>query len=716
MPLFATLLSIPIGARYSAVNLSPQQQKDKTLEAIADHITGIAQQQPVVFVLEDAHWADPTTQELIELLINRIQVIRLLVVVSFRPEFAPPWEDSAHVASLALDRLDPSECVAIVNHVVGGSALPGEAVDQIIAKTDGIPLFVEELTKTVLEASRLRGEVEEPGGTDQVTVLTIPTTLHDSLTARLDRLGWVKEVAQVAATIGREFGYDLLVAVSPLGEDELRSAVNRLADAEFVFPQGGPPQVSYTFKHALVRDAAYESQLLSKRAQLHTRIANVLEENFAEEAETQPELLAYHFTEGGHLGKATHYWNRAGKRAAEHAAHREAIGHFSSGLDMCQKYTPEAEHSRQEVGLLVGLAGSMRILDRYEEALEVLARAETLSIDGGYTTDLAEIHYLRGNVYFPMGNIDGCLQEHELSRQYAQQVGSSEGEARALSGLGDAYYMRGQMITAHEYFTRCIELCRKHELRHIEAANLQMLGLTRFYQNELKRALEDTLAAAQIAKELEQHRGEMVARLISSEILANMAYLDQAKFQLEEGQVLVRRLGAWRFEALYLCCMAKILRAEGHASEALGLLERATAISRKTGVEFSGPAVLGALALTTDDADIRQSALSEGEELLQAGSVGHNHFRFYRDAIEATLRAGDWDNADRFAAALTDFTRPEPLPWTNFYVSRGHSLAAYGRGQRDQGTLSEIARLAQEARGVDLRLALVALERAIETT
>jgi tetratricopeptide (TPR) repeat protein len=372
-----------------------------------------------------------------------------------------------------------------------------------------------------------------------------------------------------------------------------------------------------------------------------------------------------------------------------------------------------APDERERCQAWLGLAAVKRILDDFDGAFSDLDRAEAGAAKLDLPAERARINFLRGNLYFPRGEIDRCLDAHQRGLEFARQAGSNELEAEALGGLGDVEYVRGRMISAYERFDRCVSVCRQYGFEWIEVTHLAMRGISRFYDADVREALRDALAAAEAGRKLGHHRGEMIARTIASEMFANLGELALAKLELERVEELVQHLGVLRFDALRLNCLAKVLRAEGRREEALPLVERSVEIGRRTGLSFSGPSSLGALALTTDDADVREQALIEGEALLQAGSLAHNHFRFCRDAIDATLCIGDWNRAEHFAAILEDFTRPEPLGWTAFYVARGRALAAHGRGRRDRPTMTQIHQLAEDARRTGLRLALPGLERAL---
>jgi class 3 adenylate cyclase/CheY-like chemotaxis protein/DNA polymerase III delta prime subunit len=314
-PLIAALLAIPAGDRYPPLNLSPRQQKGRIFEALLGQLAGLAAEQPVLALYEDVHWSDPTTLELLELVVDRVQRRPALVLITFRPEFVPPWTGYSHITLLALTRLGRRQGAALVERLTGGRTLPAELVDQIVARADGVPLFLEELTKAVLVSELLKDEGDRYALAGPASA--VPATLQDSLLARLDRLTpAAKEVAQIGAAIGRDFSHELLAAVAPLPEETLRDALDQLIEAELVFCRGAPPEATYSFKHTLVRDAAYESPLKSKLRKLHARIAQVLEERFPASAEAEPELLAHHCAKAGLVEKAVGYRHRAGQRVA----------------------------------------------------------------------------------------------------------------------------------------------------------------------------------------------------------------------------------------------------------------------------------------------------------------------------------------------------------------------------------------------------------------
>ena len=329
--LLADLLSIG-SDRYPPLNLDPQRRKEGTLEALFAQLAGLAAARPVLMVFEDVHWIDPISLELLELAVERISSLRVLLIMTFRPEFQSPWTGDAHVTTLALNRLGRQHGAELVKRLTGNKQLPSAILDQITAHADGVPLFVEELTKAVLESDLLRDAGDQYVLTGPVPPLAIPTTLHASLMARLDRLAPIREVAQIGAAIGREFSYELLAALVPLTESTLQEAVERLVRSELVFCRGRPPSATYTFKHALIRDAAYATLLRSRRQELHARIAQVLEDRFPETVELHPEILAHHWSQAGLVEKAAFYAGRTWLHADGYQRRKQHLDGWEIGV------------------------------------------------------------------------------------------------------------------------------------------------------------------------------------------------------------------------------------------------------------------------------------------------------------------------------------------------------------------------------------------------
>jgi class 3 adenylate cyclase len=352
--LFAGSLGVPLGG-YSMPDLSPQRQRGRMLEALFRHFEALAKSGSLFAVVEDAHWADPSTLELLELVVARIAALPALLIVTHRPEFQPPWRGQSHVTRLQLDRLGARDTAALIKHVAGSIPLSAELYEQITDKAEGVPLFVEELTKATLESSLLREAVENPLVNRPLLPLAVPSTLQASLLARLDRLATAREVAQIGAVIGREFYFDLLMAVAPLTETALVDALARLTEAELIFPYGATLRTGYAFKHTMIRDVAYSTLLRDRRQQLHAKIAEMLRQHFPEQVDSAPELLAQHYTLAGLIEPAVRHWLAAGQRAFRASAHQEAVSHLRKGTELLERLPQGALRARLTVDLRANL-------------------------------------------------------------------------------------------------------------------------------------------------------------------------------------------------------------------------------------------------------------------------------------------------------------------------------------------------------------------------
>ncbi|MHC2301570.1 adenylate/guanylate cyclase domain-containing protein [Rhizobium mongolense] len=381
IPLLAELLGIPSSSRYPRLNLAPQQRKNLTFEMLIAQLARLAAEQPVLMILEDAHWLDASSLELFGLFVDRIQQLSVLLVISYRPEFVPPWRSYPHVTKVVLNRLDRVQAQLLVERLTGGKLLPLGVLDYIVANTDGVPLYLEELAKTMLESSLLGVAGDQFGLPAPIPPLAIPVTLRGSLMARLDRLGGAKVVAQIGACIGREFSYELLAALGVLDEPELQQGLDQLVGTELVFRRGSPPKAIYSFKHALVRDTAYQSLLKSRRRELHRRIAQVIEERAPHVVAAEPEVLAYHLTEAGQLPQAVVFWHRAGEHANDRAANAEAAGHLAKGLDLLTQMPENPERLEHELTLLTTLGQVLTAAKGYghPEVERVYNRARNLT-------------------------------------------------------------------------------------------------------------------------------------------------------------------------------------------------------------------------------------------------------------------------------------------------------------------------------------------------
>ncbi len=446
-PLLASLLSLPTNDRYPPVLFGPEQIKKDIIDALVTIIETMASRNPVIMVIEDAQWVDPSTLELIDLVIEKLRSSRFLLVITSRPEFEARWGGSVQPTLLTLNRMSRKEIIGMVEEVTRGKVLPDAVLNHIITKTDGVPLFVEELTKTVLESDLLQDIGERYVLLDSLPELPIPASLQDSLMARLDRLATVREVAQLAATVGRNFNFELLAAVSPLGDRELRDALAQLLEAELIYHRGLPADEEYVFKHLMVQEVAYQTLLKTTRQRYHARIAKALLEQFPQTVENQPEVLAHHYTEA-HLAKeAIGYWQQAGQKAVASSANLEAIGHLNQGLKLLNTLPDTPERVEQELKLQLTLA-------------------VPLTATSGYAAPEVEHAYKR-------------------ARQLSQQMGQTPQLFPALYGLWRYRCLRAEYKTALELGKELLKLAQDLQDTAFVMASHRTLGATFFYLGEL---------------------------------------------------------------------------------------------------------------------------------------------------------------------------------------------------------------------------------------
>jgi class 3 adenylate cyclase/predicted ATPase len=451
VPLFADLLSLPGSKRYPSLGLSPEKQRQRTCEAIIDWLLKVAEQTPTRIIVEDAQWSDPSTLELISQLIERIPRARLFLAMVFRSDFVLPWRSQPHIQALNLGRLSKSATESMTRSIARGKLLPGDVLAEIGAKTEGVPLFVEELTRMILESGKLRELSDRYESIGSLPSLTIPSTIYESLMARLDRLGTAKEVAQLAATIGKEFSYELLHIVSPLDEAKLTGALNKLVDAELLEQRLRPPRTYYSFRHALIRDAAYESLLRSRRRQYHGDIARALEKHFPETIESQPELLAHHFAEAGLIEQAVPLFQRAGQRAFQRSESQEAIRHLKKGLALVRALPETTQQMQEELLLLTSLGPA-------------------LSATKGFAFDEIETVYAS-------------------ARKLCQRLDASPQVFPVLWGLWLFYLARAQHDTAHELAQECLGMANlSGDKVHLLAAH-HALGVSQLNYGNFAAAL-----------------------------------------------------------------------------------------------------------------------------------------------------------------------------------------------------------------------------------
>ncbi|MBI3795611.1 MAG: AAA family ATPase [Deltaproteobacteria bacterium] len=665
VPLFASLLSLPLPTDlYPPLTLTPQKQKEKTQQALLAWLLQEAERQPVRFDVEDLHWADPSTLEFLGLLIDQAPTTRLLIVLTFRPEFLPLWPPHSHVTPITLSRLGRTQTEVMIERVTGGKMLPAEMLQQIVSKTDGVPLFIEELTKMVLE-SGLEGEAPSRSALP----LGIPATLQDALMARLDRLTTAKEVAQLGATLGREFSYELLQAIALVDEARLQQALAKLVEAEVLYRRGLPPQARYLFKHALIQDTAYQSLLKSKRQQYHRQIAQVLEGRFSEIRDTQPELLAHHYTEAGLVAEAIPYWQQAGQRAAQHSANLEAISHLTKGLELLKTLPDTPERAQQELTLQLAQGAPLMATKGYAapEMEKAYTRALELCRQLGETPQLFPILFGLTAFRVVRAEFQTARELGEQLLRLAQSVQDPALLVPASHALGQTLYFLGELVPAQEYLERGIAvydpqkhralaafygtdpgahcLCfaayvlwhlgypdqalkRIHEALHLAqefshpfnlAFILSSVGATYRYLREVPIAQE--WAETTIALCTEQGFALLlaIATILRGWALTEQGQIEEGITQLRQGVSAHQASGAVMGRAYYLALLAEAYGKAGQAEEGLTLLAEALDLVNKTGGRMSEAELLrlkGELTLQSS-AQNPESKVKEVEECFQ---------------------------------------------------------------------------------------------------
>ena len=585
--LLAPLLSIPTGQRYPPLEVAPERKKSLMLEALLEQFAGMAAVRPLLILLEDAHWIDPTSTELFQLIIERIQRLPVLLIIAYRPGFTPPWTGFPHITSLSLSHLSPRQAATLVDKVTRGRQLPPEVLDHIVRRTDGVPLYVEELTKTLLESGAL-----EPAGdglrlTGPLPLLSIPESLHDSLMAPLDRLSGVKDVAHLAASLGRVFSHELLAAVSPFDEARLRQALDQLIDAELIYQRGAPPDIIYEFKHALVQDAAYNSLLRSKRQQLHKGIAKTLEERFQDTIETTPELLAYHYRAAALPAKALPYAMRAGDDAVLRYASIEARARFQEALDLARSLPPSENAWRAQIEAVLKLASVAQNRLHFEQDLrnleQVIALAEGLNDRGS----LCRIQYWMGRINYVFGRFDRAVDLAGKALLIAEGLGGADSvTADPVNLLGRVQCLRGDAHEAIMHSARNVEQMRRLGNRIEEAAMSGVLAFAYGMHGEFDKALQVAVHGIALARQIEHLPTQAACLFFCGVVRGWHGDLTGAVPEFEDALNLCERAGdifrqylihGWRGQGYLIA---------GRHAEAEADLERCLALGDQIGTAF----------------------------------------------------------------------------------------------------------------------------------
>ncbi len=663
-PLFAALLSIPFGDRYPKLAHTPAVQRRRTFAALLDQFESLASQKPILLLFEDLHWADSTSLELLNLAVERMRRLPVFALFTLRPEFEPPWAGLPNIGTLTLGRLDRSKIEAIATQVAGGFALPAEVMNQIVAKTDGNPLFVEELTKAVLEADILVKDSHRYRLNGPLPPLAIPATLQDSLMARLDRMAPVKEISQIGAAIGREFPYLLVRELARCDETALKEGLTKLEQAELVFRRGEPPEATYSFKHALVRDAAYESLLKSRRQLLHSQIARTLEEKFCDFAVRQPEIVAHHFTQAGLVDSAIKYWLKAGNLALNHSA-MTAVDHLKQGLRLIPDVATPMLRNQWELLLQTSLGNSLRAIRGWssDDVKDAYSRALVLCKESGLGEHTFSAVFGLWTWNFLRATLDEAqvLAGHLLNA--AENVADSAYKVLAHQALGFTLFAQGEFPAAHAELQHSIGLCEDSKVTayldlsaqdprvHVRAYDGMALWLLG-YPDQASRMCADALRYAHasrhpfseaiartISLRVYQLRGE--AEVVAREASTAIALCEQHEFVHYRAMALVLR--GWAMAQLGECDKGIIEIQDGLKRE------------RATGALLLESYALGLLA----DACLKSKRYAQACEFLEqaktkvdeANAGRHYAAEIYRLLGETHLRNNDWDKAEHYFSA-----------------------------------------------------------------
>jgi predicted ATPase len=683
LALLADLLSLPASQRHPLPNLSPQHKKERTLEALLRQLEGLARQQPVLVIFEDAHWIDPTSRELLDLTVERVSNLPVLLMLTFRPELHPPWTGQPQVTMLALSRLDRRERIVLVEQIAGSKALPDELVAQIADRTDGVPLFVEELTKSVLESG--------------APLVGIPATLHDSLMARLDRLASVRLVAQVGAAIGREFPYTLLRTVSRIPEDELRSALGRLVASELVFQRGTPPDAVYAFKHVLIQDAAHGSLLRSSRQQLHAQIAAALEAHSPETVENQPELLAQHYAEAGLVEKSVAYWDKAGRRSAARSAMAEAAAQFKKGLDQLTLLPDTRERQRQELEFLSHLGAALRFVkgQAAPETGQAFARAVKLWEQLGSPSEFLHVPHGQSRYHMYRGEFDLALRlDHDLLR-VSRHRGDSTGLVVGHLASGRTLMLIGKFALSRLHLGKVTELYDPvshrslvHQIGYYaDAISHAFLGIVCYCLGFPDQALAQSDAAIVEARRL-AHPTTLASSLVCA--IELLSLVEDNAALAERTNEFTEVVNAQGFAALGV--RATIFRGwakaqTGDVAEGISLLRGGLSDFRTTGTEVFMPHYIALLARACEisgEAGEASALLDEASQIVERTGERCLAAELCRHKGELLLRQGHLEEAEELhRKALIIAREQEAKMWEL------RAAASLARLCRDQGRRAE---------------------------
>jgi tetratricopeptide (TPR) repeat protein len=609
IPLISPLLNLPLPAKYPPLTLSPEQQRRRLLATLVEWVLGATRAQPLLIATEDLHWADPSTLELIQLLVEQGARSRLLLLYTARREFHAEWPLRAHHTQITLNRLNTRNVREMIVQVAARDALASETVDAVIERTSGVPLFVEELTRSVLESgAKLSGH-------------EIPVTLHDSLMARLDRLGSSKEVIQVGAVIGDEFSYDLLHAVHPIAEEELQRALRALADAELLYVRGIAPDANYQFKHALIRDAAYEALLKSRRKELHRRVACTIDEKFPALTEAHPEVLARHWTEAGETEAAIAEWSRAGRNSQARNAFREAQESYQQALALLNLLPESPERDSRELKFRQSVVGLLQMTRGWAapETVDAAQRTAALAEKSGNLTQFGNSLQSRGFTAWVSGDLStaGALADQAL--ELALRVGDPIILAYRYMLQVSVCFWRGDLASAEKHFTTGLKFFDEPAFRQNAAAPIAAFAYGSLNAWMLGRAdvARERLAQSMGAVNRNNPHDVAFSRAYAATLLVFMREYERAESLAAQALELSEKNQFPNGAAMARCLLGAARAQLGHASEGIVLIRQGMAGLLEVGSRIRITHLTGSLAAAQERDGTIVDALQSAEQALQ---------------------------------------------------------------------------------------------------
>ena len=708
VPLFASLLSVPIPADYMPLKLSPEGYKRKTFEALTSLLLKEAEKKPVLRIVEDLHWVDPSTLEYLNLLVDNVKDARILIVFTVRPNFTLPWPICSNITQIAVDQLDSKQVEKLVAAIAEDRLLPKEIVEHVGAKTDGIPLFVEELTKMLLESACMVDDGGMYRLSEPLPRLAIPSTLKDLLMARLDRLDTPKDLVQVGATLGREFTHELLCEISQLDSLNLGRELVKLVNAGILDQRGNPPEASYYFKHALIQDAAYESILKSKRQTYHRVVAKVLEEKFPETKEIQPELIARHYTDAGLSEEAIPFWLKAGKRATERSAHAEAINHLNKGLELLKSVSSTPERFENELNFQVALGGPLRVTEGFAGTgvEKAYLRAMALCRKAGRTDRIYPVLRGMSGIYLARGELRKANGLGKQLMVLSQESNDSKHLVQAHYIMGASLFCLGQIESAFGHLEQGLSHYNpKEHSSHASlygqdagAACLFWSSWSQWFLGYPDQALMRSDEAIRLAKELSHPYSLAISYNLAAFIRHFRGELDKTNEMSEVSINLCSDGGYGLFLPMGVILNGWSMARSDNASEgAIEKILQGISSWRSTGAEVFCSfwyALLGDLYLCAGMRDEAGDAISQGFAFANKNNERYFEAELFRLRGELVMDSGDKgeSGADKYFRKSIQIARKQKARSLELraVISYARLLTKKGRDKRAKKLLTEI--------------------------